>query len=771
MTQPIRVLMLEDVVADAELAQRELGKAGFQYRALRVDTRADFERAIVDFQPDLIISDHNLPSFNGRDALAIVQARGLNIPVILCTGSLDEETAVEYMKAGAADYVLKDRPVRLGLAVRGALERKAERDAKSRAEAARRESEERLGIVIQATNDAVWDWDPAAQKIWVNENFWNLFGYRPEAVSPDMDWWWSRVHPDDHGRVVAAFEAFLAGDGHTWSDEYRFRRADGTYAYALNRGHVLRDETGRALRMIGAITDITRLVSAEQKYRSIFDAAPFGIFQASAEGRILTANPTLARFLGYDSSQALLGLHLPTAIYQDPTAFLQLVNLSQSARIIDQEIQWKRRDGASIWVQLSVRAIMDSGGVTRFFEGFVREINEQKLLEAQLRQAQKIEAVGQLAGGVAHDFNNILTAVLGYADMLKEDLGEELGEDNQYLEDVEEIRHAATRAASLTRQLLAFSRRQVMEMAPLDLNEIVSNLDKMLRRLIGENITLRAVLAEDLGTVRADAGQLEQVIMNLVVNARDALPKGGQITIQTGNIDLDVEYASRHAGVTPGPYVLLAVSDTGVGMTEEVKARIFEPFFTTKGPGKGTGLGLSTVYGIVKQSGGNIWVYTEPNQGTTFKIYLPRILATPVAPVARKQARRALRGSETILLVEDAEGVRTLARRVLTSNGYTVLVAARGSEALQLAQDYSEHIHLLLTDVIMPELSGWDLAQQMVKLRPGIKVLYMSGYTDEMIVHHGVLDEGIAYLQKPYTTDRLVERVREVLDPPDQTKA
>ena len=387
-------------------------------------------------------------------------------------------------------------------------------------------------------------------------------------------------------------------------------------------------------------------------------------------------------------------------------------------------------------------------------------LNALRESQEQLLQSQKLEAVGQLAGGIAHDFNNLLTVITGYSEMLVN----KTAADDPHLSKLEEIRKAASRAASLTRQLLAFSRKQVLQPKILELNAIVAEMEKMLARVIGENIELRTALQTDLGNVEADPGQVEQVIMNLAVNARDAMPAGGKLTIETSNAYLDETYTRHHVGSIPGPYVMLAVSDTGVGMDEETQSHIFEPFFTTKALHKGTGLGLSTVYGIVKQSGGNIWVYSEVDRGTTFKVYLPRTDKGADEYKHTDLEANLLRGNETVLLVEDAEMLRQLAREVLETNGYKVLEATSGREALRLCGQNDFPIHLLLTDVVMPEMSGRELANQLAPLHPQMRVLYMSGYTDDTIVHHGVLEEGINFMQKPFTPDQLVTRVREVLN-------
>lgn len=393
---------------------------------------------------------------------------------------------------------------------------------------------------------------------------------------------------------------------------------------------------------------------------------------------------------------------------------------------------------------------------------FEERTAEHKELEEQLLQSQKLEAVGRLAGGLAHDFNNLLTGIIGYSQLSLR----RLEPDDPMRANLDEIRKAGERAASLTRQILAFSRKQVLQPRVLDLNSVIGEIERMLKRMIGEDIELRTAPQTDLGNVKADPGQMEQVIMNLVVNARDAMPSGGKITIETRNVYLDETYAKEHFAVTPGYYVMLALSDTGIGMEEEIRQHIFEPFFTTKELGKGTGLGLSTVYGIIKQSGGSIWVYSEPGKGTTFKIYLPRVEESAEEYKRPVPSGDLSKGSETILLVEDDELVRKLARDVLETSGYRVLEAANGEAALAICEQNEDVIHLLLSDVVMPKLSGRDVANRLQSLHPEMRIVYMSGYANNAIVHHGVLDEGTWFIQKPFSPHELAQKVREVLDIP-----
>ncbi len=504
------------------------------------------------------------------------------------------------------------------------------------------------------------------------------------------------------------------------------------------------------------------LRASEAGYETLVEHAPIGIYRSTPQGRFVSANEALVRMLGYASVADVLRLDMARDVYADPAERQRLLDRdTYTDREYDEvEATWKCKDGRLLTVQLSVRAVRNGARQVEYYETFVRDVTDQRRLQQQLVQSQKMEAVGRLAGGIAHDFNNLLTVITSYSDLLLEDLGRE----DAKREDVEQIRKAAEGAAALTRQLLAFSRQQVLEPKVVSLSAVVSGVEKMLRRVLGEDVDLGTVLDPDLGSVKADVGQLEQVLMNLAVNARDAMPTGGKLTIETADVEHDPDYAREHDAAPVRQFVMLAVSDTGIGMDEATKAHIFEPFFTTKEPGKGTGLGLATVYGIVKQSGGFIWVYSEPGRGTTFKIYLPRVDAPAPGRAADPAPAAVPRGTETVLLVEDAAAVRAVTRQVLERQGYAVLEAPNGEAALHLAQKHRGPIHLLLTDVVMPVMSGRQLADQLARARPDMKVLYASGYTDDSVVRHGVLEEGTAYLQKPFTPERLARKVRDVLD-------
>jgi PAS domain S-box-containing protein len=503
---------------------------------------------------------------------------------------------------------------------------------------------------------------------------------------------------------------------------------------------------------------------SEINFRSLVTHAPYGVCRCDSSGILLDVNPALVTMLGYSSGKDLVGRNLAN-LYSDSQQWFSLAdNLGLLAKFQGLPAEWLRNDRTIVSVRLSGRAFRDERN-TIFFELFAEDVTERRALEQQLRQAQKMEAVGRLAGGIAHDFNNLLMVISGYSEFL---LGQ-IGDDPGMRGHAQEIANAAARATSLTRQLLAFSRKQMLDPKIVDLNGVVAENVKMLTRVIGEDIDLVMVPGPDIGAVKADPGQIEQVIMNLAVNARDAMPQGGRLTIETANVTLDANYARFHAPVKPGDYVMLAISDTGLGMDAETQAHIFEPFYTTKGL-KGTGLGLSTVYGIVKQSEGYIWVYSETGKGTSFKIYLPRFSATGEAlatqPALADNADQLDPSHETILLVEDEENLRRLARQYLQNQGYKVIDAPDGATAIRISQAFKGPIHLLLTDVIMPGINGRELANKVSPTRPEMRVLYMSGYTENHIGHNGTLDEGITLLQKPFTLPALKAKVREMLDTP-----
>ena len=516
------------------------------------------------------------------------------------------------------------------------------------------------------------------------------------------------------------------------------------------------------IQSLALAKSVGRLTASEARYRALLDSATDAIAILTPEGVIREANHRWQNILGLSRAQ-LIGRQIrdfavpgkDVEAVQEHDAMVAV----RSGRRPPFEIA--RPDGSTVLMEFSDTTVEIGGERVVFTVG--RDVTQQRFLEQQLRQSQQLEAVGRLAGGVAHDFNNVLTAIIGFCELLVGDPTLEVRQRR----DVSEIRKAADRAARLTQQLLAFSRRQVLQPKVLDINTLIGDLKPMLRRLVFENIEILVSPRPAVGLIKIDPTQFEQILVNLIVNSRDAMAQGGRLTIETADVRLDDAYQQRHLPVVPGDYVMLAVSDTGVGMDVATRHRIFEPFFTTKGAAKGTGLGLATVYGIVKQSDGYVWVYSEPGRGTTFKIYFPRVKHGVASAKGLMTENLALtRGWETIFVVEDDEGLRRLARRALESSGYRLLEAGNPREAVQTASEYAGPIHLLLSDVVMPESEGAPLIDRLTAVRPGLRVLYMSGYPDETIVHHGVLEEGVPFLQKPFTPQALARKVRDVLDAP-----
>ena len=772
MGKEIRILILEDVPADALLMEHELRKAGMTFTTQCVDTRKDFIKGIQEFKPDLILADHTLPSFDGLSALAIAREQCPELPFIFVTGSLNEETAVECMKSGATDYILKDHLIRIGPAVKGAWEKIQAREEKERAEDVLRVSDIRYRRLFESTKDGIFLLDGETGEITdVNPYMVEKFGYHYDEILGKR---LCDVSPFKETEKTEAFFRELQKQGYLHYDNLLLK-IKGKRPVNVELVCNAYDVDGKKLIQCN-LRDITRrkqaeeaLEKSEMKFQELFNDAPVGYFEYDQQGCITSVNRTGMEMLGY-TLEEMIGQPAWKFIVEEDEARHQM--LAKLAGIVPPahgiERTYRRKDGTTFPALIWNRLLNDSEGKIIGIRSTIQNITERKqmekekaLLEEQLRQSQKMEAMGRLAGGIAHDFNNILTIIKGYSQLFLVDMKK----GDPMSKGIEEIQKATLRATDLIRQLLAFSRRQVMEMKVVELNSLLKEMDKMLRRVIGEDVELVTILDEDLGKVKADQGQIGQVLMNLVVNAKDAMLSGGKLTIETANVVLDEEYVQSHVNIPLGSYVMLSVSDTGMGMTQEIKERIFEPFFTTKEKDKGTGLGLSTVYGIIKQSGGNIMVYSEPGKGTTFKIYLPRI-DEPLEEQEEKilEGARLPRGSETILIVEDFEEVRELTAQVLERQGYKVLEAANGKETLVACEKYEGHIHLMLTDVVMPGMSGRELAERIKPFHPEMKVLFTSGYADDTIVHYGVRREGFNYIQKPFTMEGLARKVRDVID-------
>jgi two-component system cell cycle sensor histidine kinase/response regulator CckA len=638
------------------------------------------------------------------------------------------------------------------------------------AEIALHKSEENLARVFKLAPVAISISDLSDGRLLdVNEAYVKMLGYGREELigrsSVDVGLWADARDRTELARVVAEL-------GMVRDYALRLRTRDGRIREVQGSFQRIELESGAGL--LAAFQDTTErreaerlLRESETRFRTAFmTMADAHLIATRDEGQLIEVNERFLTMFGFRREEVIGRTAHELKLYADQRDRARMLDALRTAgQVRSFETLARLKSGETIPVLLSVSEI--PGTDPRLLLSVVRDVSEQRRsaaalqsLEEQFRQAQRLEAVGRLAGGVAHDFNNILTAITGYAQLLLADFRE----NDPRRADLEEILAASQRATALTRQLLAFSRKQVLQPRVLDLNDVVQGLEKMLRRLIGEDVELAFAPAAGLRAVRADPGQIEQVLLNLAVNARDAMPGGGQLTIETANIELDAAYARDHAGVGPGAYVMLAVSDTGTGMDAETRSHIFEPFFTTKEPGKGTGLGLATVHGIVKQSGGHISVYSEPGRGTAFKIYLPRVESAPESPSAEVGAPQPGRAHETVLVVEDDRAVRDVVAATLIQHGYRVLQAPDGRTALKLAQKAAGQVHILLTDVVMPGMQGRELAQALAAEHSGLRVLYMSGYTDDAVIRNGVLEAGTPFLQKPFTTEALVLKVREVLD-------
>jgi two-component system cell cycle sensor histidine kinase/response regulator CckA len=625
--------------------------------------------------------------------------------------------------------------------------------------------EELFHLISENAADMIAVVDMEGRRIFNSVSYQKVLGYSPAELQASSGF--EQIHPDDRERVKhAAAEARRTGVGKTL--EYRLRHKNGSWLVLESTSSVIQNADGQPEKLVIVNRDVTERKKADESlrrletgFRSVVEDAPYGIYRANTAGRFLQVNPALKKMLGYETTEELLDKDLPGEIFRYPEEYQRLTELLiRTEEIKDLEMEWKRKDSTPITVRCSGRRVNEENGGLAYFEAFAEDVTEKRILERQLRMAQKMEAIGRLSGGIAHDFNNLLGVIIGYSRVLKR----ELGASNPLAEHALEIEKAGQRAASLTKQLLAFSRQQVLSPAILNLNTLASDMEKMLPQLLGEDIEVSLVLDPKLGNVKADQSQLEQVIMNLAVNARDAMPDGGKLKIETSNAELDQAYVRNHPGSKIGSFVLLAVTDTGTGMDAATLTHIFEPFFTTKELGKGTGLGLATVYGIVKQSNGYIGLESAIGKGTSFQIYLPRYAGQAVADELKTDSPDNLRGSETILLVEDSEPLRKLAKSFLDSRGFQVLSAESGEDALEVAKRFGGPFDLLLTDVVMPGMNGRILAENLLLRQPGIKVLYMSGYTDSFIAGHGVLDPGIHLLHKPFIEEVLIRKVREVLD-------
>jgi two-component system cell cycle sensor histidine kinase/response regulator CckA len=731
--------------------------------------------------PDLMLITPQLPDMTSQELIVRQQSTGLRVPFIILTDHDDPRSRFEMRGRGALDCLVKDAhwlellPWRLGrvlnrldlqkqlLRAGAVLRSSAQRLWPARqltlVEEALRESETRFHTLADLVPDLLWMGDPQGLVEWCNQRWSEYTGQ--SLVEAKGSGWISVIHDADVARTRSAW-GYTIQVGEPLRLECRIHGADGHYRWFLVQARPMHDAGGRIVQWFTTATDIddlkrveAELQRREERFRSLIENASDLITVINAGGVIHFQSPSAERLLGHQLTD-LLGRSVFEFVHPDDvTRVGEWIQRAQSAPV---PIEFRIRHRNGVWLVLqSVSRTMPADDGKSLLVVNSRDVTSQKQLEAQLRQAQKLEAIGRLAGGVAHDFNNLLSVIFGHSALL----ARAPSLDDPQRGSLAEIRRAAERAASLTRQLLAFSRQQLLEPKVLDLNVVVTEAENLLRRLIGEDVRLATVLQPGLRPVRVDPSQIDQVILNLAVNARDAMPRGGTLTLETR----DVELEATDARARPGPHVLLRISDTGSGMTPEVQARIFDPFFTTKGEGNGTGLGLAVVHGIVEQSGGYIDVGSVPGVGTTFKIYLPTAEGAPEKPT-EAVARKPVNGMETILLAEDEEAVRQITSRILAVFGYRVLEASSGEEAMRLADTSRDKIHLLLTDVVMPGMSGRELADALRARDPDLKVLFQSGYTDDAVVRHGVVQAEVAFLHKPFTPDALAQKIREVLDRP-----
>ena len=877
----LRLLVVEDDEDDFFLID-DLLRHGL--RNVEVKRASSVEDALVQAKQrtyDVFICDYRLGRYTGLDLLRRLQDSQVAAPVIILTGQGDEEVAVEAMKAGAVDYLLKSKlnasaltqalsyalelqkkeaavreahealraihqasplsvialdlqgnvqsinpatqrlfgwsaeemvghpaPVpeerrelfraMLARAARGdvvvgiegwarrkdntrmdiSLSMAPLRDARNRvtgvvsvvadiseqtqSEQALRTSEERYRTLFERNLAGVYRSTLEGRLLDCNQALASIFGFPSREQALEHSALELYADPRDRQRLVEK----LLDDGLVVNLESRGCDRQGRPVWLLENASLVADEHGQRQLIEGTVIDITErkqaeeaIQASEERYRLLFERNLAGVVRTRLDGSIVECNDAMARMLGFESCQQAMASNI-ASLYEQPEQRQKLLErLLAGGDVVNEEVDMRRRDGSHACLLTNISLQRDENGNPSYLEATVLDITQRRVLEQQLVQAQKMEAVGQLAGGIAHDFNNLLLVMSGYAELLMDSMPP----DPKLRRNAEEILKAARRAATLTAQLLAFSRKQVLSPQVLNLNSVLEEMAKMLPRLIGENIEVKLLLGADLWKVKADPVQIEQVLMNLAVNARDAMPEGGQLTLETANLHLDEEYVRRHAEVAAGDYVMLAVTDTGRGIPPDVLPHVFEPFFTTKEKGKGTGLGLPTVYGIVKQSGGFIWVYSEVGHGTVLKIYLPRdqgakeTLAPPAGPEA------PARGSETILLVEDEEAVREAAAEYLTLRGYTVMQAENGIAALQIAQRFQGGIDLVISDVVMPGMGGPELASRLRPLRPQTRVLYVSGYTEATALQRNGAPD-FDFLQKPFTLNALGRKARELLD-------
>lgn len=768
--EALRILILEDVPMDAELVEYELERARIPFVAHRVDSKDSFLQELDAFCPDVILSDYTLPRFDGMTALSLARERVPSIPFLIVTGSVNEETAVGCMKAGATDYLLKSNLARIGPAIQAALERERAREERVHAEMALAASERRFRSLVQNSSDLVTIVAPDSTILYASDSAERIVGYSAGDLvgttlldyleASDTDIVRGLLH-DSNGKSSGPVE-------------FSLRRADGSPVWLEAVGtNLLTDPTIRGIVLNARdVSERKRadraLRESEERYRDLFDNASDLVCMVAPDGALLYVNKAWRKGTGYSEDEITRMQLLDIVQLENRTHFTEVLRRVLGGERLDHvELVLVPKAGTPITVEGNLSCTFKDGQPS-VVRGIYRDITDRKRVEEQLRRAERMQAAGKLAGGVAHEVNNMMTGVIGFSEFVLRSFDPE----DPRRADIEEVIRAGTRAADVTRQLLAFTRQQFLRPQVVEINTVVSEMEKMLRHSLGEDKRLDLRLASGAGQIRADRGQLQQVLINLVLNARDAIDGHGRVTIETGTATWDQVYAERHEGVDIplGRYVMLAVTDSGCGMDSDVQARIFEPFFTTKPIGQGTGLGLSTVYGIVKQSGGFVWVYSEVDQGSVFKVYLPEAVSSVTEPPSAL-ATAPQRGSETILVIEDEDVVRNLASRGLADHGYAVVQAKNGSEALAYIQEHPGKVELVISDVVMPEMGGREFGRHLALFESELPILYMSGYTGEDVVQRGLLDPGAPFQQKPFTPGTLAAKVRAMLDQRPRAKA
>lgn len=781
MNQPIKVLFVEDNEDDVVIAEESLKREGLLIECKAIVKINEIADAIKNFNPDVIVSDYNLVGFTALDVLNICKDLDINIPFVVLTGSINEEVAVKCLKAGADDYVLKKHIKALPHTIKDIIEKKKLESEKliylqqlQISELKYKELARKFRHFLSSSPSITYSLDVRENKfipVWVSENIKWITGYDPsETLSPD--WWFNNVHPEDREETLKFLDVlFKKGE---FNHEYRFRAKDGSYLWIHDESRAIKNESGDIVEIIGTWADITEKKLLEEELNkekelliSIMNISPAGILVLDKDGKVIYANQTFSKNTGYEQKEVVgkTFSELNFRLFDTSGNPLQYSEISvikaltRKEEVKFSEVCLEKTDGSRVVLSVNASPILDKEGNIAGAISISLDITKHKKLESQFQQAQKLEAIGRLTGGIAHDFNNLLSAIVGFSELiLMKCKGEETIAGY-----VKTILDASDKAKGLIQQLMLFSQSKPQKFEPLNLNNVVLDFQKMLTRIIGEDIILTIINDEKVKPIIADHTQIEQIILNLAVNARDAMPKGGKLIIETKLIDIPEAVAEGYIDLKQGEYVMLSVTDTGCGMTDEVKSRLFEPFFTTKEVGKGTGLGLATVYGIVKSHNAAIHVYSEVGIGTTFKIYFP-VAKEETTTELKKQAKPIfLSGTETILLVEDNDILKNFLEVALRGQGYTVISYDNPNKALDFIKTTTQKIDLVITDIVMPNMSGKELEEKFKEAGKDIKFLFMSGYTDESLVARGILEGSKNFISKPFKIEDLLSKIRQIL--------